>query len=88
MRYLHTMVRISDVAESLDFYCNKLGLKLTRKNEYPNGRFTLAFVSAPIRRTRLSGTRVGPLRSSPGRSDMQTVAGRDGCDESAASYGD
>ena len=47
MKYLHTMVRVNDLDASLDFYCNKLGLKLTRKNEYPNGRFTLAFVSAP-----------------------------------------
>jgi lactoylglutathione lyase len=47
MKYLHTMVRVTDLDASLDFYCNKLGLTLTRKNEYPNGRFTLAFVSAP-----------------------------------------
>ena len=47
MKYLHTMVRVNDLDASLDFYCNKLGLKLTRKNEYPNGRFTLAFVSPP-----------------------------------------
>ena len=47
MKYLHTMVRVTDLDASLDFYCNKLGLVLTRKNEYPNGRFTLAFVSAP-----------------------------------------
>ena len=47
MKFLHTMVRVNDLDASLDFYCNKLGLKLTRKNDYPNGRFTLAFVSAP-----------------------------------------
>jgi lactoylglutathione lyase len=47
MKYLHTMVRVTDLDASLDFYCNKLGLVLNRKNEYPNGRFTLAFVSAP-----------------------------------------
>ena len=47
MKYLHTMVRVNDLEASLDFYCNKLGLQLTRKNDYPNGRFTLAFVSAP-----------------------------------------
>ena len=41
------MVRVTDLDASLDFYCNKLGLVLTRRNEYPNGRFTLAFVSAP-----------------------------------------
>jgi lactoylglutathione lyase len=47
MKYLHTMVRVNDLDASLDFYCNKLGLVLTRKNDYPNGRFTLAFVAAP-----------------------------------------
>jgi lactoylglutathione lyase len=47
MKYLHTMVRVTDLDASLDFYCNKLGLTLTRRNEYPNGRFTLAFVAAP-----------------------------------------
>ena len=47
MKYLHTMVRVNDLDASLDFYCNKLGLTLTRKNEYPNGRFTPAFVAPP-----------------------------------------
>jgi lactoylglutathione lyase len=46
MKYLHTMVRVNNLEDSLDFYCNKLGLKLIRKNDYPNGRFTLAFVAA------------------------------------------
>jgi lactoylglutathione lyase len=47
MKYLHTMVRVTNLDDSLDFYCNKLGLTLIRKNEYPNGRYTLAFVCAP-----------------------------------------
>lgn len=47
MRYLHTMVRISDVDQSLDFYCNKLGLVQTRRKDYPEGRFTLIFLAAP-----------------------------------------
>ncbi len=47
MRYLHTMVRISDLDASLDFYVNKLGLKETRRFENPAGRFTLIFVAAP-----------------------------------------
>ncbi len=46
MRYLHTMVRISNIEESLDFYCNKLGLVETRRNDYENGRFTLIFLAA------------------------------------------
>ena len=47
MRYLHTMVRISDIDRSLDFYCNKLGLKVIRRVENEKGRFTLIFLSAP-----------------------------------------
>jgi lactoylglutathione lyase len=46
MRYLHTMVRISDVDESLDFYCNKLGLKEIRRREDEAGRYTLIFLAA------------------------------------------
>jgi lactoylglutathione lyase len=47
MRYLHTMVRVTDVDQSLDFYCNKLGLVERRRREVPQGRFTLIFLSAP-----------------------------------------
>lgn len=47
MRYLHTMVRVSDVDQSLDFYCNKLGLVETRRIENEKGRFTLIFLAAP-----------------------------------------
>lgn len=47
MKYLHTMVRISDVDRSLDFYCNKLGLKEVRRAEHPQGRFTLFYLAAP-----------------------------------------
>ncbi|WP_309084506.1 VOC family protein [Chelativorans sp.] len=47
MRYLHTMVRIRDVEESLDFYCNKLGLKEVRRIENEAGRYTLIFLAAP-----------------------------------------
>ncbi|WP_319484948.1 VOC family protein [uncultured Cohaesibacter sp.] len=45
MKYLHTMVRVSNIEESLDFYCNKLGLKEVRRSENANGRFTLIFLS-------------------------------------------
>ena len=45
MRYLHTMVRVSDLDASLDFYCNKLGMKVTRRDDYEKGRFTLLFVA-------------------------------------------
>lgn len=47
MRYLHTMVRISDINESLAFYCDKLGLQEARRIENEQGRFTLIFLSAP-----------------------------------------
>ncbi|BFM17023.1 VOC family protein [Maricurvus nonylphenolicus] len=47
MRYLHTMVRVKDLDASLDFYCNKLGLKLIRRKDYEQGRFTLAYLAAP-----------------------------------------
>lgn len=46
MRYLHTMVRVEDVDESLDFYCNKLGLVEIRRTESEAGRFTLIFLAA------------------------------------------
>ena len=47
MKYLHTMVRVSDLDASLDFYCNKLGLVELRRNEVPQGRYTLVFLAAP-----------------------------------------
>src|SRR5690625_2487859 len=47
MRYLHTMVRVRDLDESLVFYCNKLGLKETRRHESEQGRFTLVYLSGP-----------------------------------------
>ena len=47
MQYLHTMVRVKDLDQSLDFYCNKLGLIETRRYESEKGRFTLVFLAAP-----------------------------------------
>lgn len=47
MKYLHTMVRVSDLDASLDFYCNKLGLVELRRKDVPEGRYTLVFLSAP-----------------------------------------
>jgi len=44
MRMLHTMLRVGDLDKSIDFYTNVLGMKLLRKNDYPDGKFTLAFV--------------------------------------------
>jgi lactoylglutathione lyase len=47
MRYLHTMVRVSNLEESLRFYCAALGLEEVRRKEVPQGRFTLVFLAAP-----------------------------------------
>mgnify|MGYP003406504952 FL=1 len=47
MKYLHTMVRVSDLEASLDFYCKQLGLVELRRKEVPQGRFTLVFLAAP-----------------------------------------
>jgi lactoylglutathione lyase len=47
MRYLHTMVRVSNLEQSLDFYCNKLGLVEVKRYDNEKGRFTLVFLAAP-----------------------------------------
>jgi lactoylglutathione lyase len=47
MKYLHTMVRVTDIDTSLDFYVNKLGLKEIRRIENQQGRYTLVFLAAP-----------------------------------------
>ena len=46
MKYLHTMIRVSDVDASLDFFCNKLGLTETRREDNEAGRYTLIFLAA------------------------------------------
>ena len=47
MKYLHTMVRVKDVAASLDFYCDKLGLVELKRYDSEKGRFSLIFLAAP-----------------------------------------
>ena len=44
MRLLHTMIRVGDLDKSINFYTDILGMKLLRKKDYPDGKFTLAFV--------------------------------------------
>ncbi len=44
MRLLHTMIRVGDLERSIDFYTQVLGMRLLRRKDYPDGRFTLAFV--------------------------------------------
>jgi lactoylglutathione lyase len=47
MKYLHTMVRVSDLAQSLAFYCDALGLRELRRHDNESGRYTLVFLVAP-----------------------------------------
>jgi len=47
MKYLHTMVRVTDLEASLDFYCTKLGLVELSRRDVPAGKFTLVFLAAP-----------------------------------------
>jgi lactoylglutathione lyase len=47
MKYLHTMVRVTDIDASLRFYCDALGLRELSRKESPQGRFTLVFLAAP-----------------------------------------
>jgi lactoylglutathione lyase len=60
MRYLHTMIRVSDLDASLDFYCNKLGLVEHRRRDSKTGRFTLVFLCAPEDRGR-AASEASPL---------------------------
>jgi lactoylglutathione lyase len=47
MKYLHTMVRVTDLEQSLDFYCHKLGLVQVRRTDSEAGRYTLVYLAAP-----------------------------------------
>src|SRR5262249_21620170 len=57
MRYLHTMVRIGNIDQSLDFYCRRLGLEEVRRVESETGRYTLIFLAAPADKTRAAAER-------------------------------
>ena len=57
MKYLHTMIRITNIEESLDFFCNKLGLVEVRRKDVPEGKFTLIFLTAPEDETSAIETR-------------------------------
>jgi len=61
MRYLHTMVRVTDVDASLDFYCDKLGLEEVRRMDNEKGRFTLIFLAAPKDKATSSASRAPEL---------------------------
>lgn len=60
MRYLHTMVRVANIDESLDFYCNKLGMQEVRRRVDEAGRYTLVFLCAPQDKSR-SASENAPL---------------------------
>jgi lactoylglutathione lyase len=47
MRYLHTMIRVKNLEKSLHFYCEGLNFQVTKRNEYPDGKFTLVFLCPP-----------------------------------------
>ena len=47
MKYLHTMVRVTDIDESLNFWCGLMGLEEATRRDYPDGKFTLIFLVAP-----------------------------------------
>jgi lactoylglutathione lyase len=66
MRFLHTMLRVRNLDDALDFYCNKLGLKEVRRRESEQGRFTLVFLAAPsdeglVEQSRRDAGRDAPL---------------------------
>ena len=70
MRYLHTMVRVTDLDASFDFYCNKLGLTEVRRIDSDKGRFSLVFLCAPDD-VELAQKNQAPL----GRTDPQLGSG-------------
>lgn len=74
MEYLHTMVRVSNLDRSLDFYCNKMGLVETRRVENEKGRYTLVFLAAPGDLDRAKGTQ-SPLVELTYNWDEETYSG-------------
>ena len=74
MRYLHTMVRVGNLDEALDFYCNKLGLEEVRRREDEKGRYTLVFLAAPQDRSRAEQERA-PLVELTYNLDPETYTG-------------
>ena len=88
MRILHTMLRVGDLQRSLDFYTNVLGMKLLRRKDYPEGRFTLAFVgyedesqAAVLELTHNWGTAAYDLGNGYGHVAIEVDDARKACDE-------
>jgi len=61
VEFLHAMVRVGDVDAALRFFCDGLGLKEVRRNDYPDGRFTLIFLAAPADMERSGWTGEGRM---------------------------
>jgi lactoylglutathione lyase len=57
MRFLHTMLRVRNLDDALDFYCNKLGLKEIRRRVDDKARYTLVFLAAPDDESTVAGSR-------------------------------
>ena len=74
MEYLHTMVRVTDLEASLDFYCNKFGLIEVRRTESEKGRFTLIFLAASDDVDKAEGTKA-PLLELTYNWDPETYSG-------------
>lgn len=76
MQYLHTMVRIRNIEESLKFYCGALGLTETRRIENEKGRFTLIFLATPEDAAEASATRTKELELTFNWDDEAYTGGR------------
>jgi lactoylglutathione lyase len=61
MKYRHTMVRVANLEDSLDFYCNKMGLVETRRVDRPEHKYTLVFLATPADAPRAKAERIGEL---------------------------
>ena len=71
MRYLHTMLRVRNLDQALDFYCNKLGLKEARRRVDEKNRYTLVFLAAPEDEGRVEETQAHGPRRAAGRAHLQ-----------------
>lgn len=94
MRILHTMLRVNDLEASKRFYCEVLGMKVLRENEYPDGKFTLCFVgygsedeSAVIELTYNWGKSSYTLGDAFGHIAIGTPDIRDACEKIRAAGG-
>ena len=75
MEYLHTMIRIRDMAGSLDFFCNKLGLKEICRTDNEKGRFTLIYLAAPGDEARARSSAQSPMVELTYNWDPETYGG-------------